>query len=120
MLSVGQKLSRHVSSDYSFSCLLESWRKLISSWLNGVDKTIKHQTLMGVCVLYICWSLWLCRNDIVFDKSKVLSFILCRFYLRLHIAESIKKLCEMLAVLWRSPQRRFFAGQEWRFTHGLC
>jgi len=40
---------------------------MFSSWLNGVEKTIKHQILVGVCAL--CWALWLSWNDIVFDKQ---------------------------------------------------
>jgi hypothetical protein len=45
---------------------------MFSSWLNGVDKTIKHQILVGVCAL--CWALWLSQNNIVFDKTKGIIF----------------------------------------------
>jgi hypothetical protein len=41
---------------------------MFGNWLNGVDKTSKNRIRIGVSAL--CWSIWRCRNDIVFNKSK--------------------------------------------------
>jgi hypothetical protein len=37
------------------------------NWLNGVDKKAKDRIRIGVSAL--CWSIWRCRNNIVFNKS---------------------------------------------------
>ena len=41
---------------------------LFGSWLNGFRGGYKYLILLGISAL--CWAIWLCRNDIVFDKAK--------------------------------------------------
>jgi hypothetical protein len=41
---------------------------MFSNWLNGVDKTYKSRIRVGVSAL--CWSIWRCRNNVVFNNSK--------------------------------------------------
>ncbi|KQJ96815.1 hypothetical protein BRADI_3g27261v3, partial [Brachypodium distachyon] len=51
----------------------------------GVDKTLRPLILVGATAVF--WSIWLCRNDIVFDKKKMHScmqvLLLCTNWLRL-------------------------------------
>ena len=43
---------------------------MIGSWLNGIPKEYKPLVLLGAAAL--CWSVWLCRNVVVFDNKKYL------------------------------------------------
>ncbi|PNT67221.1 hypothetical protein BRADI_3g22914v3, partial [Brachypodium distachyon] len=48
----------------------------------GVDKNLRPLILVGAATVF--WSIWLCRNDIVFDRKKVHScMLLCTDWLRL-------------------------------------
>jgi hypothetical protein len=40
---------------------------MFGNWLNGVDKKSKDRIRIGVSAL--CWSIWRCRNNIVFNNS---------------------------------------------------
>uniref|UniRef100_A0A0A9AJS6 Uncharacterized protein n=1 Tax=Arundo donax TaxID=35708 RepID=A0A0A9AJS6_ARUDO len=40
-----------------------------NNWLCNVDPKLKPQILVGVSTL--CWVIWLIRNDIISEKSKV-------------------------------------------------
>ena len=40
---------------------------MFGNWLNGVDKSSKARIRIGVSTL--CWSIWQCRNDVIFNKS---------------------------------------------------
>ena len=52
---------------------------MFGSWLYGVKKELRSLVLLGVGV--IAWSIWLHRNDIVFEKKNYspLQVILCRY-----------------------------------------
>ena len=41
---------------------------MFGNWLNEVDKKTKDRIRIGVSA--ICWSLWNCRNNLIFNKSK--------------------------------------------------
>ena len=43
-------------------------QRMFGSWLNGIPKDYKPLVLLGAAVL--CWSVWLCRNVVVFDNKK--------------------------------------------------
>jgi hypothetical protein len=36
-------------------------------WLQGFNSVLKPMLLLGATVL--CWALWICRNDLVFEKK---------------------------------------------------
>jgi hypothetical protein len=70
------KIIQHLFFDYHFAKFL--WRAvqvtsvehLSSSCTNGgVGIKLKKLALIGAYVL--CWTLWINRNDIVFDKSLI-------------------------------------------------
>ena len=45
-----------------------SMPSMIGSWLNEIPKEYKPLVFLGTAVL--CWSVWLCRNTLVFDNKK--------------------------------------------------
>jgi hypothetical protein len=38
---------------------------LFGNWLKGVDPKLKYKIWARTCT--ICWAIWLCRNDVVFN-----------------------------------------------------
>ena len=50
-----------------------SVHNLFTCWLEGINRKLKSQILVGANV--ICWVLWLTRNDIVFDKVLTPSYL---------------------------------------------
>jgi hypothetical protein len=40
---------------------------LFGNWLNGIDKKTNEQIRVGVCALV--WTIWNCRNEVVFNRS---------------------------------------------------
>lgn len=46
---------------------------MFSSWLNGIGGRLKQLLLVGASA--ICWAIWLSRNDVVFDKSPMKTFM---------------------------------------------
>ena len=46
---------------------------MFSDWLVGVDKKTKAHIRIGVCAFL--WTIWNCRNDIVFNKTGVVHFL---------------------------------------------
>jgi hypothetical protein len=68
----------------------QSVKNIFVKWLNGVDSRFK--TLIRVGVIIVVWSLWLCRNNKVFNsKSSSLMQVIYR--------------CTALRRLWSSLQR---------------
>ena len=45
-----------------------SFANLLGSWLHGLSLKLRNQILLGAAAL--CWSIWLNRNDMVFNKAK--------------------------------------------------
>jgi len=45
---------------------------MFGSWLYGVKKELRSLVLLGAGV--IAWSIWLHRNDIVFERKTLFSF----------------------------------------------
>jgi hypothetical protein len=46
---------------------------MFGSWNNQAKGKLKRQLLTGA--LAFCWTIWLSRNDVVFDKSLIKSFM---------------------------------------------
>jgi hypothetical protein len=46
---------------------------MFGRWLNGVDKTNKNGIRIGVSAL--CWSIWNCRNNFVFNRTTGTNFL---------------------------------------------
>ena len=56
---------------------------MFGSWLNRVPKDFRPLVLVGAAAL--CWSVWLCRNGVVFDNKQ--SFF-CRLFSQLRIGSA--------------------------------
>ena len=41
---------------------------MFGNWLNGMDKKTKDRIRIGVSA--ICWSIWNCRNNLVFNRKE--------------------------------------------------
>ena len=46
-----------------------SMAHMFGNWLNGIPQVLKSQLLVGVSAL--CWSIWLYRNDVIFDNKNI-------------------------------------------------
>jgi hypothetical protein len=46
---------------------------MVGNWLNGVPKEVKARIRIGVSAL--CWSIWTCRNNIIFSNQKDTNFL---------------------------------------------
>jgi hypothetical protein len=44
---------------------------MFGDWLQGFNSVLKPMLLLGAAVL--CWALWICRNDLVFEKKLLCS-----------------------------------------------
>ena len=45
-----------------------NFANLFGYWMHGLSLKLKNQILLGVAAL--CWSIWLNRNDMVFNEAK--------------------------------------------------
>ena len=82
-----QETIKHLFFDCRFACSIWSFihvatgllkphniGHMFNGWLRGVNKDVKLLLLLGGVAT--CWSIWLSRNDIAFEKKKL--FLLCR------------------------------------------
>jgi hypothetical protein len=45
---------------------------MFGNWLNRVQK--EHKDIICIGVSALCWSIWRCQNDIIFNKEKGTGF----------------------------------------------
>lgn len=50
-----------------------SIKQMFNTWLNGHDKKTKGLIWVGVAAL--CWAIWRCQNDVIFNKLKTNSMV---------------------------------------------
>jgi len=46
---------------------------MLGNWLSNFDNNERRVILVGAAAL--CWAIWKCRNDIIFNKTKYSSFM---------------------------------------------
>ena len=50
---------------------------IFGTWLQGIDPVIAKHIRVGVCALL--WAIWMCRNDLVFNRTTNIHFLLIIF-----------------------------------------
>jgi hypothetical protein len=102
-----------------------SVRHTFGNWLFGMPSKTKHLIISGVAA--ICWAIWISRNDLVFDKKPVLTYLQVLFrathwfrtWADLHKQEEgiqIKEACRRL----ECTALQIFAQHGWRFTNRIA
>jgi hypothetical protein len=98
---------------------------LYSLWLLNVSARTRSKILVGATA--ICWAIWLTRNDVVFDKSPIKSYMQvlfrgtywCRFWALLQKREEdaneMKAACRML----ETSVMQIFAQYGWQFSNRI-
>jgi hypothetical protein len=98
---------------------------LFNEWLGGVNRKLKRQILAGAIAM--CWAIWISRNDIVFDKGIVPSYLQVlfrgthwiRFWSLLHKEQdrpSFKEGCRLLEFI----AMEVFAAHGWSFRNRIA
>ena len=80
---------------------------MFGSWLNRIPKHYKSLVLVGTATL--CWSVWLCRNTVVFDNKK--SYF-CRLSTQLRTG-SLHRLSFRIILCRTSLQRLLIFWHRW-------
>jgi hypothetical protein len=97
---------------------------VFGNWLNGIN--YKYIILLRVGAIALIWSLWLCRNDKVFDNknSSLLQVIYrctgtLRLWLQLHCTEDhdlFSEVCTRLEI----RRETCFRGMDGSIIYGLA
>jgi hypothetical protein len=98
---------------------------MFTGWLEGIDRKLKSQILVGASAIY--WTIWLTRNDIVFDKVATPSYLQAifrrtywtRFWSQLQKEENhhlVKMGCRTIETV----MMEVFARHDWRFRNRLA
>ena len=66
-------LCAQLINDETIQHLARSISHMFNSWLSNQSKKIRN--VIWVWVAAICWAIWRCRNDIIFNKIKVNSIL---------------------------------------------
>jgi hypothetical protein len=99
---------------------------MFGKWHNGVTKTDKQKICIVVSVL--CWSIWISRNDIIFNKHSGTNFLQVirrathwiqqwAFLLPLELREDMVTGCNRMLVV---AQKFFFQATGWRHLNRLA
>ena len=93
--------------------------------VDGVDLNTKNLIITGVSVL--CWAIWISRNDLVFNKAQMFTYLQVLFrgthWLRLWTqlqrsddsANLLRRACRHLETM----AMHFFAYRGWRFSNRI-
>jgi hypothetical protein len=101
---------------------IRSINHIFGNWLVGVPSKTKYLIITGVAA--ICWAIWISRNDLVFDKTHMITYLQqvlfkvthwLRFWAQLQRADEalIKEACRRL----ETAAMQIFANFGWRFTN---
>ena len=102
----------------------KSFKHIFGSWLHGVHLKVKNLIITGVAAL--CWAIWISRNDLVFNKTPMVTYLQVLFrathwlrfwgYLqRVEDQEIIKETCRRIEV----ASMQFFSYFGWSFTNRI-
>jgi hypothetical protein len=133
-----QETIQHLFFDYYFAKFL--WRvvqctfnidtptsvgHLFNDWACGVGSRLKKFMLVGASAL--CWTLWTCMNDIVFDKVSMKTYmqVLYRGTYWLHEWAQLQKHEEDIVSMieacrsLKAMVMHIFANFSWRFSNRI-
>jgi hypothetical protein len=83
---------------------------IFRNWLNGIDNRFKKHIRVGV--IAVIWSLWLCRNDKVFNDKNIPS---CR----LSTGPLVHSVCGHLYSVWRIATFIQRSVHDWKLRRGI-
>ena len=102
-----------------------SVKHFFGNWLMGVDLNTKNLIITGVSAL--CWAIWISRNDLVFNRAQMFTYLQVLFrgthWLRLWAqlqrsddsADLLRRACRHLETM----AMHFFAYRGWRFSNRI-
>jgi hypothetical protein len=99
---------------------------MFSFWLNQVGGKLKRQLLAGATTF--CWAIWLSRNDVVFDKSLIKSFMHVLymgthwlwFWSQYESDDQDKERITMVRQRREMMVMQIFVNHGWRWSHRIC
>ena len=102
-----------------------SMQHLFDNWLEGVDLKLKYKIWVGACAL--CWAIWLCRNDVVFNNTRVSTPMQVvfrrthwiRFWAQLQKEDDRPQMKWGCRVL-ETTMMHIFSSNGWNFSNRLC
>ena len=98
---------------------------MFGNWLVGINRKIMYLSLVGASAL--CWAIWLSRNEVVFDKTRVSSAMQVifrgtywfHFWSLLQREEDrpfIQDMCRRL----ETTVMEIYANHGWQFSNRIC
>jgi hypothetical protein len=101
-------------------------RHLFGSWLDQFGGKLKRQALAGASAF--CWAIWLSRNDVVFDKSLIKTFLQVLFrgthwlrsWAQMERHDQDKEALVAACHKMETIAMEFFADHGWRFSNRIC
>jgi hypothetical protein len=130
---------KHLFFDYNFAIFvwravhitfgvaaLTSINHMYSDWLHGLNTRAKSLIMVGVAML--CWTLWLSRNDIVFEKCSSKTYIhvfyrgthWCRFWAQLQRRDEDKDVLRNAYQILETTVMQIFTFSEWCFCYRIA
>jgi hypothetical protein len=99
---------------------------MLGSWLSNFDLKEKKYILVGVAAL--CWAIWRCRNDRIFEKCKYTSFMQAtfrgtywlRFWALLQRDDETNESFRSASRKLETTVLELFASHGWKFNNRLC
>jgi hypothetical protein len=98
---------------------------MFDPWVNQVGGKIKRQLLAGA--LAFCWAIWLSRNDVMFDKAPIKSFMYVlymgtywlRFWSQLERNDQDKEMINLTCRKLETVAMEIYIDHRWRFSNRI-
>jgi hypothetical protein len=99
---------------------------MLGNWLSGVATKEKSIILVGVTAL--CWAIWRCRNDLIFDNIIYTSFMQAIFkgtywlhcWALLQHEDVTKENIQAMSRILEIMAMEVFARYGWKYNNRLC
>ena len=121
---LGKFIWRIVSIAFKVNCP-SNFQHLFTDWLQGCAVKEKHLIWCGVSAL--CWAIWLCRNNVVFDNILIPSFLQVIFrgtfwarFWTLLLKEEDRPMMKMACRVVETIAMEIFSNNRWRFINRIA